>query len=267
MAEQTLPLRLRVGIPAMRAVTALLKATGQRDRVLRLRLRRARRRRAAAGRESALARPALHGMDAKLDATIDRDGGFFVEAGGNDGYTQSNTYWLERFRGWRGILVEPMPELYEQCREERPAATVVRAALVPFDYDGDAVRMRFAGLMSTVAAGHADVARMRMGTALGWRDPYEADVPARTLSDVLEDAGAPEVDLLSLDVEGFEASVLAGLDLERHAPRWLLVEIHDEATGRPPIEAILGDRYTLYGPLSPVDFLYRRADVEPCTSP
>jgi FkbM family methyltransferase len=266
MADERLPLRLRAGIAAMRAATGLLKATGQRERVLRRRLERARRARAAAGRDSALARPALHGMDAKLDAIIDRDGGFFVEAGGNDGYTQSNTYWLERFRGWRGILVEPMQELFEQCREERPRATVVRAALVPFDHEGASVRMRFADLMSTVAAGHADDGRTRMGTALGWRDPYEADVPARTLSDVLDAAGSPEVDLLSLDVEGFEPAVLAGLDLERHAPRWLLVEIHDERTGRPPVEAILGERYVLHGPLSPVDLLYRRADVAPCTS-
>ena len=120
MAEQTIPPVLRARIAAVRVLTAALKVTGQRERVLRLRLDRARRRRHAAGREDPLSRPALHGMDRKLDELLDRDGGFFVEAGGNDGYTQSNTYWLERFRGWRGILVEPMPELYEMCRAGAP---------------------------------------------------------------------------------------------------------------------------------------------------
>jgi FkbM family methyltransferase len=200
-------------------------------------------------------------MDRRLNAVLDQDGGFFVEAGGNDGYTQSNTYWLERFRDWRGLLVEPMQELYELCREERPSSTVVRAALVAGDYGGDTVRMRFADLMSTVAGEHEDPWRTHMGNVLGWRDAYDADVPARTLSSILDEVGAPEVDLLSLDVEGFEPSVLAGLDLERHAPRWILVEVHDETTGRPPIEAILGDRYILYERLSPVDLLYRRTDV------
>lgn len=261
MAKEQLPPRLRAEIALARAATTALKLTGQRERVLRARIARARRRRLAAGAQDPIVHPALHDMDRKLDAILDCDGGFFVEAGGNDGYTQSNTYWLERFRGWRGLLVEPMQELYELCRDERPGSTVVRAALVPLDHEGDTVRMRFADLMSTVAGGHEDEARTRMGTIQGWRDPYEAEVPARTLSSVLDDIGAPEVDLLSLDVEGFEPGVLAGLDLTRHAPRWILVEVHDEATGRPPIEAILGDRYVLHERLSPVDLLYRRADA------
>lgn len=261
MTDERLPTRLRAGIAVSRGVTTVLRATGQRERVLQRRLSRARAERAAAGRDDALSWPALHGMDRRLNDILDRDGGFFVEAGGNDGYTQSNTYWLERFRGWRGILVEPMQELYEMCGEERPASTVVRAALVPFDHEGDTVRMRFAELMSTVAGEHLDEHRTRMGTILGWRDPYEDDVPARPLSQILDEHGAPEVDLLSLDVEGYEPSVLRGLDLERHAPRWLLVEVHDQAAGRPPIEAILGDRFVLHEALSPLDLLYRRRDV------
>ena len=80
---------------------------------MRRRLRRDREKRAAAETrgDDTLSRPALHELDVKLGAIIDRDGGFFVEAGAHDGFTQSNTYWLERFRGWRGLLVEPMPEL------------------------------------------------------------------------------------------------------------------------------------------------------------
>lgn len=257
---QSLPLALRARIAVQRALTTALKATGQRERVLQARLRRARRQRLAAGRDEPLARPALHDMDRKLDELLDLDGGFFVEAGGNDGYTQSNTYWLERFRGWRGVLVEPMPELYALCREERPGATVVQAALVPFDYEGDTVRMRFGDLMSSVVGEHEDRWRTQMGTVTGWRDAYEADVPARTLTDVLDEAGAPEIDLLSLDVEGFEPAVLAGLDLDRHAPRWILVEVHDVESGRPPIEAVLADRYELHSALSPLDLLYRRRD-------
>jgi hypothetical protein len=85
-------------------------------------------------------------------------------------------------------------------------------------------------------------------------------VPARTLSSLLDEMDAPEVDLLSLDVEGHEPQALRGLDLDRHAPRFVLVEIHDMATGREPIEAILGHRYVAVEQLSPVDMLYARRD-------
>lgn len=205
-------------------------------------------------------------MDRKVDAAIDRDRGFFVEAGANDGFTQSNSYWLERFRGWRGILIEPMPTYYEECRVERPDATIVHSALVPDDYEGDSIRMEFGDLMSSVHGAHggphAEREWTKPGLVLGWRDAYAADVPARTLSSILDDHGAPEVDLLSLDVEGFEPQALRGLDLDRHTPRWILVEVHDLDAGRPAIEEVLGDRYVLDEQASPLDLLYRRRDVE-----
>jgi FkbM family methyltransferase len=235
---------------------------GLRDAILYAHLRRQRIRRAAAEAvgDERLSHPALHQLDAKLDAIIDCDGGFFVEAGANDGFTQSNTYWLERFRAWRGILVEPMPDLAAQARLSRPASTVVECALVSANDARTSVRMHFGDLMSIVDGARAED-WPAAGTVLGWRDPHELDVDARTLSSLLDEHGAPEVDLLSLDVEGFEAPALCGLDLDRHAPRYVLVEIHDREHDRPPIDDALGDAYVEHGWLSPLDLLYVRRDV------
>jgi FkbM family methyltransferase len=249
--------RFQAQVKATRAATRAMRAIGVRDSVLRWRLTRARARRQAAearGRDH-LSRPALHQLDAKLDAIIDRDGGFFVEAGANDGYTQSNTYWLERFRGWRGLLVEPMPELAAEARLSRPNAAVYQCALTEQHAEG--IRMQFGDLMSTVD-GARESGWTNAGIVLGWRDPYELDVEGRTLSSLLDELDAPEVDLLSLDVEGFEAPALRGLDLSRHAPRYILVEIHDRERDQPPVDEVLRDRYAEHGWLSPMDLLYVR---------
>ena len=225
-------------------------------------MRRARQRRgrlaAEARGEDHLSRPALFQLDARLDAIIDRDKGFFIEAGANDGFTQSNTYWLERFRSWRGVLVEPMPELAAEARLTRPHATVFQCALVSPNAC-EKVRMRFGDLMSMVD-GAREKGWADHGTLLGWRDPYELDVDGRTLSSLLDEIDAPEVDLLSLDVEGFEVPALQGLDLDRHAPRYILVEVHDRDEDRPPVDAVLAERYEAHGWLSPVDLLYVRRD-------
>jgi FkbM family methyltransferase len=260
-------LKHRTHVRVVSAATRVLAALGLRETVIRSRraLARSRRRRAEARGSDRLSHPALHGMDAKIDAAVDRDGGFFVEAGANDGFTQSNTYWLERFRGWRGILVEPMPTYVEECRTERPEATVVQAALMPTEAEGQTVRMQFGDLFSSVVGAHGDAAAerdwVRPGLVLGWRDPYEADVPVRTLSSILDEHGAPEVDLLSLDIEGFEPQALQGLDLDRHAPRWIAVEVHDLGEGRAAVEAVIGRHYVMDRQLSPLDLLYRRSDV------
>ena len=49
----------------------------------------------------------------------ERPWGFYIEVGAWNGVTLSNTYFLEQM-GWTGILVEPLPELYEACVHERP---------------------------------------------------------------------------------------------------------------------------------------------------
>jgi FkbM family methyltransferase len=223
---------------------------------------RARRRRRETRGDLSLSRPAMYEMDVALERHLDLDGGFFVEAGANDGYSQSNTYWFERVRGWRGVLVEPVPDLYRLAAAERPGSHVVNCALVSREYEGDSVRMRFAGLMSLVEGAQgspaADREHLAAAFLLGPGESYEVDVPARTLSSILDEVDAPEVDLLSLDVEGYEPQVLEGLDMDRHAPRFVLVEIRDMATGRPRVEAVLGERYRPVEALSPYDMLYAR---------
>jgi FkbM family methyltransferase len=260
--DPDLPLRLRIQFALTRRCTALLRRVGAREAVIAVRFsaRRSSRRLFERLGSARYSRPALHELDSKLDRIINRENGFFVEAGGFDGYTQSNTYYLERFRGWRGILVEPMPELAAEARRNRPHATVFQCALVPSDHAETSIVMEFGDLMSTVSGTH-EADWTAPGLVLGWRDHRVERVPARPLSDVLEEAGSPDVDLLSLDVEGYETSVLSGLDLARHAPAWILVEMHDLTVGRQAMATVLGQRYVEWAQLSPLDVLYRRRDL------
>src|SRR5437763_618520 len=240
-----LPVRLRIQFRITRRLTALLRFVGLREAVIRSRgsLLRARRllfERLGSARYST---PALHDMDRQLDRIIDQDGGVFVEAGGYDGFTQSNTYYLERFRGWSGVLVEPMPELAAEARRNRPRARVFECALVPFERAGQAVEMHFGDLFSGVARGSDDRGDWaHQGLVLGWRDPRQELVPGRTLSELLDEAGVERIDLLSLDVEGYEVEAMRGLDLSRHAPAWIVVEMHDLDRGRAAISELLGER-------------------------
>ena len=246
---------------ALRILALGLKRLGLREVVVTRQLarRRQQRTRQEAAGVDRLSRPAAFALDTQLDAILDRDDGYFVEAGANDGFQQSNTYWLEKFRGWTGLLVEPMPELAAEARRNRGAATVVQCALVP--PDGEAVvRMRFGDLTSSLSGTQPD-SWSDQGLAFGWRDAYELEVPARTLSAVLDEVAAPEIDLLSLDIEGYEAQALLGLDLSRHAPRYVLVEIHEPELNRPAIDALLDDAYAEHGWLSPIDLLYVRRDL------
>lgn len=193
-------------------------------------------------------KPALYGIDAKLAAHLPDGHGVFVEAGAYDGYRYSNTYYLERLRGWSGVLVEPIPASFRRCVRDRPRSHVFQCALVAAD-GPQSVVMSYGGPTSAVHCGHANP------PAFGWERGYEVSVRARSLTAVLDEAGVTAIDFMSIDVEGFELEVLRGLDLERFAPAYMLVETNgrDDA-----IAELLGERFELIAHFSAYDAFFRR---------
>jgi FkbM family methyltransferase len=125
--------------------------------------------------------------------------GFFVDIGAHDGVELSNTYVLEKRYGWQGICVEANPESFELLKANR-AATCIHACLDQCE-------------------GSVEFAKRGMhGSILGVGDeegPSETVVvQSKTLNRVLQEQNAPlEIDYLSVDVEGAEDRVFAGLDL------------------------------------------------------
>ena len=216
-------------------------------------VRRLRRRSFEAIGSDRYSRPEVEGLHRYLDFRS----GFFVEAGANDGFRQSNTYFLERFRGWRGVLIEPIPELYDRCVRERSNSRCFNCALVDPDSAGEPILMRFGDLESHLA-GPDDVPADDDIANWGWSRAYDVLVPTRTLNDVLDEAAAPRCDFLSLDLEGHEEQALAGLDLDRHRPRYILVEAVPAADRLPRLQRMLDGRYALVDQLGTRDFLFGR---------
>jgi FkbM family methyltransferase len=142
--------------------------------------------------------------------------GFFVEVGANDPRFASQTWHLEQL-GWRGVLVEPQPDLAETLRRQRSAQVFAVACSSPGNA-GQRMKFHVAGAMSSLERD-----RMAPGAEL----QRVIEVPVRTLDDILTEAQAPvPLDLLSLDVEGHELKVLEGFTFARWQPRLVLLEDH-----------------------------------------
>ena len=200
---------------------------------------------------------ALDYLDWKLTPFLNFERGFFIEAGANDGVTYSNTLYFERYAKWDGLLIEPIPELAMKCKLNRPKCIVENCALVPLSFPHQQIRMQYCNLMSLVEGARKSDQDEREHIRLGTEvqpgvEPYEVMVPAKPLSEILLSYDISEIDFLSLDVEGYELSVLKGLNFELHKPKYILVEANylDE------IQQFLLPLYDIEAKLSQHDILF-----------
>ena len=57
-------------------------------------------------------------------------------------------------------------------------------------------------------------------------DNSSIEISVTTLDKILDGVNVKNIDLLSLDVEGYEFEVLKGLNLNKYRPTYLLIEIY-----------------------------------------
>jgi FkbM family methyltransferase len=165
----------------------------------------------------------MHLEDLVLYALVrDLKPGTYFEAGAHDGTTSSITRVLDAL-GWRGLLVEAIPERARQCRESRPGSAVEHAALGP---PGSAGTTTFTVVEGSDAKSFRDESLLRPGhRARRFRSRWRrVTVPYSTAAELLQRHGFERLDVAVVDVEGGELPLLEGMDLPRHRPRLLLVE-------------------------------------------
>ena len=175
---------------------------------------------------------ALNNLDKKLENYLNYNNGFFIELGANDGKTQSNTLYFERYRNWTGIMVEPTSHNFLKCIKNRNLATKTFCnACVSFDYKDKYVEIIYSNLMSTPLGLESDIIDPKAHTDLGTKFLEKNEVKfnfgaiARTLNSIIQESNAPKViDLLSLDVEGAELEVLKGIDFEIYSFKYMCIE-------------------------------------------
>ena len=150
----------------------------------------------------------------------DQKAGFYVDVGANDPDKSSVTKYFYR-AGWRGINIEPIPELVEKLHKSRPEDTNKGVAIsdregVLIFYKGLGDASGLSTLSPKIAASHR---------AKGFKFST-VRIPVTTLTAVLDrDAkDQPEITFLNVDVEGFEKQVFSSIDFKRYQPRVIMAE-------------------------------------------
>ena len=191
---------------------------------------------------------------------LNYNNGFFIEVGGADGVTQSNTWHLENYKNWTGILVEPNPIAAEQCTINRPKSTVFNYALVSDNCKDDEIRMMRRtvysgdpGLMTSVADSPIRQVTEWINPATETDKTEEFVIQTATLNNILETMNIKNIDFFSLDVEGYEKEVLLGLNLNIFKIKTILLEWHLDIS---EIQNMLNNTHVMVEQLSKHDYVF-----------
>jgi len=190
---------------------------------------------------------------------FDFENGFFVQCGGFDGVASDPTYYLEKFKKWTGIIIEPIPKMALACKKNRPRSTIYQTALVSHDYPSTEIELINCNSMSTTSSSQLNIAEwVKKGEEAQGIKSKKITVPAKTLDAVLKLHGViNKIDLLVIDVEGSETEVLKGFSLTEYKPDYLLLETGTEDL-RKSVEEIICEEYNFIRKISFSDHLYKR---------
>jgi FkbM family methyltransferase len=127
----------------------------------------------------------------------------FVELGGFDGVTYSNSKFFEDYLQFNGVLIEPT-NAFDAMIKHRPNCKSYNLAVSKknelVSITGDSAT---AGLTDTL---HPDFLKRWHSSSKSYM------VQSKPFRDILKDSGIQRIDLLSIDVEGGELGVLETMD-------------------------------------------------------
>jgi FkbM family methyltransferase len=144
--------------------------------------------------------------------------GFFIDVGANDGVNQSTTWYFEKKLNWRGVLIEPLPHIYNQLIKNRSSENFFyNYAVVSKSYKKDKINLSY----------NKDSLRAKFQFLEEEnKDKKIIKVKTKTLANILKNAipSGKIIDFFSLDVEGAEFEVLNGIDFNRNIINFFLIE-------------------------------------------
>ncbi|MFV1850361.1 MAG: FkbM family methyltransferase [Thalassospira sp.] len=163
--------------------------------------------------------------------------GFYVDVGCNNPRIGNNFYRLYQ-KGWSGINIDMMERNIKLCRSIRKRDTNLLTG----------VSSEAGEVNSFVFSKSFSLNSLDKSFADKWAEilkkNYEiAKIPVKPLDLILdENASGRKIDILSIDVEGHELSVLQGFTISKFSPTLVLCEIH----GHDMEEVIQTEAYTYF---------------------
>jgi len=157
---------------------------------------------------------------------------YFIGIGANDGVTHDPLYPFVRDFGWRGIMVEPIPEAFAALERNYAGfgdVALVQAAIGLVDGQGKIYTVDMFAQDSMTMSLHSSFSKDMLLRGKQWHPNLETHIIERqvllmSFPTLLAKANGEAVHVLKVDTEGYDLAILKSIDLSRLSPQLILAE-------------------------------------------
>lgn len=154
--------------------------------------------------------------------------GIFIEIGGYDGITGSNTYFLEKNLNWSGIIIECNPKMVQKCKENRNCIICDKAIYKESNKEIEIVIPEGKEILGGKEQLSGIKEYIKPESLNAFKDSYKQyktiNVKTININDLLEENKLYEIDYVSLDIEGYELEVLKTWNFDKFKVNYLTIE-------------------------------------------
>jgi FkbM family methyltransferase len=157
---------------------------------------------------------------------------YFIGIGANDGVTHDPLYPFVRDFGWRGIMVEPIPEVFAALERNYVGfgdVTLVQAAVGLTDGKGTIYSVEMSDENSMMMSLHSSFSKDILLRGKQWHPNLESHITEREITimsfpTLLLKTNGQTVDVLKIDTEGYDLEILKSINLSHLSPKLILAE-------------------------------------------
>ena len=148
------------------------------------------------------------GQDKYVDSLLkEKRNGVFIDIGGYNGWTSSNTLFFEIFRGWNGLLIEPVRTNYDEAKIIRNCKCL-NVCVDRFERIINFIEIKkgytqMSGILENIEETALKNIRKNPN-----HEEKIYEIETKTLENILLQNNISQIDYISMDIEGGENDIL-----------------------------------------------------------
>lgn len=175
--------------------------------------------------------------------------GFFVEVGAHEGIRFSNSLYFEENYGWKGINIEPNPDVFSRLVQNRPNSINLQVAICEDEGEMEFIsntgpNEMLSGLTSFYSDQHLE--RLDREIKENGGDSNKILVKTRRLDNIFREHNIKRINYLSIDTEGAEFTAIKSINFDEVYIDVIGFEVNYIEEGRKIIEYLEPRGYLLF---------------------